>query len=152
MNNYSQARTFNRELYNESDEKAKQLFKAHLESKGHIIIKDIEDYEHDLVSSKNGKIFYFELELKLAYQFKDEASFKFDTVSFLGRKERLHKIQPFHYIIICPDTKMAITAYSDDIYNEQYKVERYANQAYKQGLDCFYRTPKDKTRFFKLEN
>lgn len=151
MNNYSQAREFDKFLYYETDDKAKQIFKSHLESKGHIIIKDVEDYEHDLVSMKNGEIFYFELELSLAHKFEDEKSFKYPKVSFLGRKERLHKIQPFYYIIICPDTGMAVSAFSSDIYKDEFKVESYVNQPYRQGLDCFYRIPKNNARFFKIE-
>lgn len=152
MSDFTQARRFNQELYNHTDELAKEMFKAHLKDTGHSIVSEIEDYNHDLVTMKDGVTHYFELELNLSNQFKGKSNFKYNKVSFLGRKKRLHKLNSYHYIIMCPNTGWAVGCDSDVIFNEDYYVEGYANTTHKNGLDGFYRVPKELCYFFKLEN
>jgi hypothetical protein len=68
----------------------------------------------------------------------------------LGRKERLHNIKPFYYIIICYETGWAVCCHSDKIYKEDYIEEFEINKYEREGLDCFYRVPKDECLFINL--
>ena len=149
-NKYQQARKFDKVLYNITDEKAKEMMKSFLISRGHKIVSEVEDYYHDLITEKDGVEHYFELELNLSHEFTSEKDFKYPTATFLGRKERLHKKHPFHYVVICPTTGASVVAYSSEIYQDEYKVEVVVNQPHRKGLDCFYRIPKNKVQFFNI--
>lgn len=105
------ARKFNKNSYEENDEFAKDLFIKFIKKRGHQIIKSTEDYKFDIETIKNGKNYYFELEVKRNYPFTSTEDYNFDTVSFLGRKKRLHEINSFYYIIICKETKYALFEY-----------------------------------------
>lgn len=148
---YEQARKFDLKMYKNTDDLAKELFKSYLTNKGHVITKEDEDYKHDLESENNGVKFLFELELSITNIFSSRKDYKYEKVSFLGRKERLHNIEPFYYVIICESTNTALVAHSSDIYKEEYKVENYVNTANRKGLDSFFRIPKDKVKFFKIK-
>lgn len=144
------ARKFNQKSYNENDEEAKKIFKNYIIKKGHKIINDKENFYHDIVTEKNGKLFYFEVEIKRNYSFTVRESFKFPTVSFLGRKERLHKIHEYKYIIICKETNWAVGCDSKDIFKEEYVEFRHINTSDRKGLDKLYRVPRDICKFFDL--
>jgi len=148
---YKEARTFDQKMYDVTDERARLIFKAFLEGRGHKVIHDTEDYKHDLITEKDGKIHYFELEFALTHLFSSEQDYKFKTVSFLGRKKRLHDIHEFNYVIICPTTMSALSANSNDIFQEKYLTEVTVNTPNRKGLDSFYRIPKDKVTFFKID-
>lgn len=150
MDKYSEARKFDKELYDKTDDSAKELMKSFLIKRGHTIIKEEEDYEHDLVTSKDGKEYYFELELNISGNFNDVNDFKYSSVSFLGRKLRLHNIKPFYYVIICPTTGGAFVEHSSKIYQDKYKVESKVDQPHRKGFDCFYRVPKNEVNFFNV--
>lgn len=119
--------------------------------RGYTVIKEVEDYKHDLVLSKNGKTFYFELEVKHNYPFTNRDSFRFPTVSFLGRKKKLHDFKKFNYVIICRETKWAITCESEHIYKDEYTEVLDINTSHRQGTDEFYRVPKEFCNFFKIQ-
>jgi hypothetical protein len=137
--------------YKESDALAKSMFKDFIVSKGHNIVSDEEDFYHDLETNKAGSKFLFELEFKWGYPFTDEASFKFDTVSFLGRKKRLHQKEPFFYVIICRETGWALMCHSSKIFKDEYKEEVYIDTSQRFGEDLMYRIPKDECIFFKVK-
>jgi hypothetical protein len=123
-----EARKFVPESYENNDSKAKDIFLSFIDGKGHTIVNDEEDY----------------------MQFTTMESFKYDTVSFLGRKERLHKAHPFYYIIISPDTGYALTQHSDLIYKPEYKKHIRCNTSNRTGNDIVYWVPKEKCKFFKI--
>lgn len=58
---------FNRSLYKAYDGKAKEALVKHLESKGHTILQDKEDYYADVVSEKDGYTYFNEAEVKVAW-------------------------------------------------------------------------------------
>lgn len=149
MNKYP-ARKFNKKSYEINDSWAKDLFSTFLTRRNHIIVQSEEDYFHDLVTIKNNQKYYFELEVKTNYPFTCQADFKFPTVSFTGRKIRLHQKNPFHYVIVCRETRHALTCFSTDIYNDNYIEEININTKDRSGLDSFYRVPKHLCKFFKL--
>ena len=60
-------RPFDRALYEAYDQKAKDTLEAYLVGKGHEILRTEENYGVDIVSSKDGHIFYNECEVKVAW-------------------------------------------------------------------------------------
>jgi len=145
------ARIFDKEDYNQNDEWGKKIFIDFLLKKGHKIISSKEDYNHDIISTFNDEVFYFEIEVKIGYPFNGRKSFKFDSVSFLGRKKRLHNINSFYYIIICKETNSAISCFSNDIFNDEYKTLLNIDKRNRVGMDEMYRVPKNKCKFFKVK-
>lgn len=144
------ARKFNQGLYNHSDKYAKDLFINYITKKGHTIINKKENYDHDVITKKDNIIYYFELETKSKYPFTTIETFKFNSVSFLGRKKRLHLKNKFHYIIICRETEWAITCNSEDIFKTEYIENLNINTPNRKGKDQMYRVPKDKCKFFNI--
>jgi hypothetical protein len=145
------AREFNKETYNNYDSFAKEKIINFLVKRGHSIINKKEDYNHDLITFKNGVYFYFELEVKIGYPFTCKNDYKFDTVSFLGRKKRLHNIKPFYYLIICKETSYALYCFSNDIFIDKYLQKLNVDTNLRKGNDEMYRIPIDKCKFFNIE-
>jgi len=143
------ARKFQQNQYDKCDSISKKVFVEFIENRGHTIVSKEEDYNHDIVTEKDGTYHYFELETKRGYPFRGRESFPFQSVSFLGRKKRLHEIKHFHYIILCWETKYAVGCHSSDIFLEKYAQERHLSNKERNGLDRFYRVPKNKCYFFK---
>jgi hypothetical protein len=148
----TEAGKFSQESYDNNDEYAKSLFKNFIvEKRKHKIISDdVEDYKHDIITEKNGKTHYFELEMKRNYPFTDENDFPFSSVSFLSRKHRLHNINEFEYIIICYETNYAVGCHSSKIFKNEYVEDIIVDQYERKGHDQFYRVPKNECYFFKL--
>jgi hypothetical protein len=120
-------------------------------SRFEIIEKEKEDYKVDLVAFDNekGKTISFEVEVKHKYPFTSEESFRFDTVSFLGRKK---KYGDFYYVIVCGETKSLLMAHSSVIYQEGYRELNKVSTNERSGLDEFYRVPKSKCKFYATTN
>ena len=142
------ARKFNAQDYFVYDAYAKNRLLVYLSKRGHSVIKDEEDYQHDIVTEKENIRYYFEVEVKKGYSFISKETYKYDTVSFLGRKKRLHEIKPFIYVIICHETGAALYCTSNVIYNEAYKKTINVNTTTRQGIDEVYRVPIDHCQFF----
>lgn len=88
MDNRKQPSKFVPKSYKRSDKWGITKIKEFLIEEGYTIKdKKIEDYGIDIEAEKDGKIFYFEIETKTGYPFNDVNDFKFNTVSFLGRKK-----------------------------------------------------------------
>lgn len=146
------ARKFNQGSYNHSDKYAKDLFIKYITKKGHTIISKEENYDHDVITNKDNKTYYFELETKSKYPFTSINTFPFNSVSFLGRKKRLHLKNKFHYIIICRETEWAITCNSKDIFKDEYIENLNINTQNRKGKDQMYRVPKEECIFFNINN
>ncbi len=143
------ARNFSQSSYDINDEYAKKKFTKFLLKKGYTLIDSEENFDHDIKAlNQDGEIILFELEVKTGYPFKSKKTFPFSTVSFTGRKERLHKINEFHYVIICRETNWAISCPSTIIYNPEYTQELYISTNTREGEDKFFRVPKEKCSFF----
>ena len=145
-----EAQKFCKESYNQNDSKAKELVCNCLVSEGYKIINKEEDFHHDIIAEKENKKLYIEVEFKIGYLFTNKESFRFNTVSFLGRKERLHKIHPFMYVIICKETNWALACNSDKIFKDEYKEYLSIDVANRKGKDLMFRVPKKDCIFFKL--
>lgn len=141
---------FVQECYDRSDKLGREILEKYLINNGWEIVSNEENFLHDIIAKKDGKIEYFEVELKNKYVFTNRQSFKFPTVSFLGRKKKLHQKNPFYYIIICSDTNWALSIHSSDLFKEKYRQKLYINTENRKGEDIFYRVPKDQCKFFKL--
>ena|SRR5690606_8187821 len=141
---------FVQECYDRSDKLGRDLLEKYLKTNGWEIISNEENFLHDIIAEKDGKIQYFEVELKDKYEFTTRQSFKFPTVSFLARKKKLHQDNPFHYVIICSKTGWALTIHSSKLFKEKYRQKLYINTSNRKGDDFFYRVPKEKCKFFKL--
>tara|TARA_R110000822_G_scaffold172760_2_gene312378 strand:+ start:686 stop:1141 length:456 start_codon:yes stop_codon:yes gene_type:complete len=144
------ARKFNQGSYDHSDKYAKDLFISYIKNSGHDLFSVVENYDHDIITMKDGVKFFFELETKSKYPFTTMDTFPFDSVSFLGRKKRLHLKNKFHYIIICRETEWAVTCESQNIFKEEYSESLNINTPNRKGKDQMYRVPKEKCIFFNI--
>ena len=143
------ARQFSRSSYNKYDEFAKNKISKYLLEKGHFIIKEEEDFKHDLITTRNGLKYFFEFEVKINYPFTCIQDFQFKTVSFLGRKKRLHEIKPFWYIILCYETGCFLYCHSSKIFKIEYEETLILKDEKRKGKDKMYRVPIKKCHFFK---
>ena len=150
MQNKYSARTFSRNSYNENDEYAKKKISEFLIGRGHKVLQDEENYSHDLITEKDESIFYFEFEVKRDYPFTGREDYKFNSVSFLGRKIRLHNIQPYYYLILCYETDSVVYCHSSDIFKDEYRETLTLNKYNRKGNDEMYRVPIDKCDFFDI--
>lgn len=144
------ARKFVQASYDRNDDWGKEVLLRWLKSYGSrftILDKEKEDYKVDIVvlDTKADKLMSFEVEVKHGYPFTDEESFKFDSVSFLGRKK---KYGDFWYAIVCAETEAILIAHSYEIYKEEYREIKTIATNERNGLDEFYRVPKDKCIFY----
>jgi hypothetical protein len=145
-----QARKFDRGDYDKYDDVAKRIFIDHLVSKGYKIISDDETFMHDIVAERDNKIVYFEVEVKVGYPFTSQEDFPFPTVSFTGRKIRLHKKKPFFYVIIDIKSSTMVYCHSSLIYHESHAQELSIDKRGRKGFDKFYRVPKEICTFARL--
>lgn len=145
-----EARRFDLNQYKKYDKLAKELLKDHLLEKEYKIISEEEDYMHDIVVMDGDRKIFFEVEVKIGYPFTSQEDFPFKTVSFAGRKIRLHKEQPFFYVIIDVETKTMVCCHSSIIFNEEYAETIYITKQSRRGLDMLYRVPKEICIFMKL--
>ena len=144
------ARKFVQASYDRNDEWGKEVLVRWLKRHGgrfNIIEKDKEDYKVDVLAfdTKADKLVGFEVEVKHKYPFTDAESFKFDTVSFLGRKK---KYGDFWYVIVCGETEALLLCHSLEIYKEEYREIKTIATNERNGLDEFYRVPKEKCLFY----
>jgi hypothetical protein len=147
------ARKFSNVSYKENDLKAKQMLITFLHNQGHTIKKESyqEDYDVDIVTEKDGETMYFEVEMKHKYKFHNRDTFPFPTVSFLGRKEKW-KDKKFWYVIICDETKAAVFCDAQTIFRDEHIEQLHIQTEHRQGMDLFYRVPKDLCLFKKGSN
>lgn len=57
-------RKFRKDVYDEVNEPSKQALITLLEREGHTIVSDKEDYNADVVTTKDGQVYYHEVERK----------------------------------------------------------------------------------------
>jgi hypothetical protein len=144
------ARKFNKTTYDEYDNYAKEKIINFLIKRGHDIINKEENFEHDLLTKKNNIYYYFELEVKIGYPFTSKKDYKFSTVSFLGRKKRLHLINPFYYLIFCKETNCILFCESANIFKDEYLEKLNVNTNNRKGTDEMYRVPINLCKFFTI--
>ena len=83
-------RPFNKALYDTFDSPARSALALHLESKGHTIVSNTEDYNVDLVTQKNGVTYFNEAEVKVAWKADWPPTWK--EIRIPERKKRLLKM------------------------------------------------------------
>ena len=141
-------RTFDYKKYLETDAKAKELMSKFLTKKGYSVVKKEEDYGIDLIATKNNITGLFELEIS-SINF-DKENYPYNEVHFLARKKKMmDKEGDYHYIIISSNHQYALTAKASDIFKEENYITKYAGKG-RDGIDEFYKLPKDNVKFFKL--
>ena len=141
-----EARKFVQSSYDENDAFGRNILIRWLRKQDWVVhvFNDIEDYGVDLtVLDHQGNEHSFEAEVKTNYPWTDMKSFKFSTVSFLGRKKKW-KEQGFYYVLICKETTAMCIAHSSIIYREEYAEELKIQTSDRLGNDLFYRVPKEK--------
>lgn len=141
---------FSQPGYDENDPAAKKLMIKFFQNHEYSIISEVEKFEHDLIIEKKGKIYFIELEMKASLVFTDSNSFKYDTVSFLKRKDKLHLIAPYTYFIIQPKNKWSVYCHSNTILQEKYKVMK-ATKSRPYELEEYYHVPKELCKFIDLK-
>jgi hypothetical protein len=142
------ARIFNQESYDTNDAYGKAIVTAWLKDQDWVEeIIDEEDFGIDLEAiDKEGKSHFFEAEVKGNYPWSDKESFPFSTVSFLGRKKKWEG-KGFFYALVCAETKALCIAHSSEIFKEEFREVRRIKTSHRNGLDAFYRVPKDLCRW-----
>lgn len=144
------ARKFSQKSYDNNDNFAKQKFISFIINRGHKIIENKENFNHDIVTERNGVRYFFELEVKRNYPFTSRDTYIFDTVSFLGRKQRLHQKHPFYYVIICIETEWAVCCDSNKIFLGNYVENLEINTEDRNGKDQMFRVPREECLFFNI--
>ena len=147
-----EARKFSKESYDQFDSMVKNIVIDFIEYNGGLITKAEEDYSFDIEFSYNDMSYLAEVEAKPNYRFNDADSFPFETVSFTGRKLRLHNITPFWYIVVNYIDMVAIVCHSSKIYRDEYLEQLNINTEHRKGGDEFYRVPKEECKFINLNN
>ena len=132
--------SFSVSAYNKWDDWGKQVVKDYLLNQGHIIVPNPDRYGVDLYSEKRGKLYRWVVEVKTAVRWTTKEDFPYDTVSFLGRKEKWTEF-PFWYCIVCSQTKSILFAFSNVIYHKEFEVEKYIGE--RSEVQKFYHVPKD---------
>lgn len=141
---------FIQKSYDRSDQIGKNILRNFLQEHNYILEEDKEDFFHDVIGTLNGEKWYFEVEVKNGFPFTSHQDFKFNSVSFLGRKKRMHDKHPFWYVLICTETGYAVMCYSNIIYQEKYRKNIYIDSRERAGYDTFYRLPLKYCTFFKI--
>jgi hypothetical protein len=101
-------RPFSKALYEAYDSPARKALAAYLESNGHTVINNEENYNVDVVSQKNGLTYYNEVEVKTAW--KGDWPTYWVEVRLPERKKRLkgkHTDGVLNFYIFRPDFKQA---------------------------------------------
>ena len=152
MDKENYAGKFVESSYHKNNDFAINIINQFLIRRGYTIIqKQTEDYGIDIKAiDKNGKIQFFEAEVKSGRSFTTRDSFPFPTVSFLARKKKWKDIG-FWYIIVCKETDYALVANSNDIFLDEYLETIDINTQDRKGKDYFYRVPKNICIFFKIK-
>lgn len=142
---------FVQKSFDDNDQLGRDMLKAYLENRGHSVSDNENKYGIDLFSTKGEKTFWWEVEMKSGWPWTCFEDFKFDTVSFLGRKEKWSDIE-FWYVIICKENGAALLCHSNVIFKDEYREKIFINTAQRKGTDTFYRVPKNYCIFVKPEN
>lgn len=153
MKNKFEGGIFSEKEYNRSNQWGIDKVAEYLKNSGYTILeKDTEDYDVDITAVKDGKTFLFEAEVKRGYPFSSQEDFKFDTVSFLGRKKKYHNRhkEGFFYCVVCYETSCVLSCHSSDIYKEEQRQLKRLSKKSRKGLDEFYLVPKEKCKFTLL--
>lgn len=141
---------FNQKSFDENDAIGKELLMAFLRSKGHTASENTNKYGIDIVTVKEEKEYFWEVEMKSRRPWTSKEDFQFSSVSFLNRKAKWQDT-PFWYVIICRETKAAIFCKSDLIFKDEYKEKLFINTKDRKGVDNFFRVPKDLCIFVPSE-
>ena len=147
MSKYA-ARKFVQESYDTNDAYGKAIVIAWLKTQDWVAdIIEEEDFGVDIeVVDHQGRSTFIEAEVKGNYPWTNKESFPFDTVSFLGRKKKWEG-KGFYYALVCAETQAMCIAHSSQIFKEEFREVRRINTGHRQGLDAFYRVPKDLCRW-----
>jgi hypothetical protein len=70
-------------------------------------------------------------------------------VSFLARKKKWAEIG-FWYIIVCRETLAYVKCHSQTIYQDKFQEKLKIDSKERQGMDTFYRVPKDLCEWSKI--
>ena len=140
-----EARKFVQSSYDENDAFGRNLLINWLRKQEWVReVNSEEDYGVDItIISTSNIIWAFEAEVKTNYPWTNQESFRFNTVSFLGRKKKWEH-QGFYYALICKETTAMCIAHSSIIYREEYVEELKIQTSDRSGNDLFYRVPKEK--------
>jgi len=136
--------------YDINDQVGKDILRNFLQVHNYILEEDKEDFYHDVVATLDKEKHYFETEIKNLFSFTGPHDYKYDSVSFLGRKKRLHDKHPFWYVVICTKTGYAVMCHSNIIFQDKYKQRLYIDSPDRTGYDYFYRVPLKHCNFFKI--
>ena len=101
-------RPFSKALYEAYDSPAREALVTYLESNGHTVVNNEENYNVDVVSQKGGLTYYNEVEVKTAW--KSDWPTHWAEIRIPERKKRLkdkHQDGVLNFYIFRPDFKQA---------------------------------------------
>ena len=106
-----------------------------------------EDYDIDIIAYKNNIEYRIEVEVRTKLNWTSEKDYPFDTVSFLGRKEKYSKPNMFWYFLVSNDINNFLFCRSDYIFNKQYQIKKQVDTNKRYGIDIAYHVPKQLCKF-----
>lgn len=142
---------FSQDLYNETNNKGIKKGVAYLKSEGHKILDKTETYGPDIVSEKDGKLYYTEVETKLVWSGDWPESW--EDVRLPERKKRLIALAKnneasLSFIIFNKEYKQAWKISSDVV--DSSPLEEISNKYVSKG-EYFFVIPLKKAKLLKIK-
>jgi len=138
---------FRQDDYNKYNDVSIKKVSDYLIKKGFIVPQKNEDYDIDIIAYKNNIEYRIEVEVRTKLNWTSEKDYPFDTVSFLGRKEKYSKPNMFWYFLVSNDINNFLFCRSDYIFNKQYQIKKQVDTNKRYGIDIAYHVPKQLCKF-----
>jgi hypothetical protein len=111
-----------------------------------VVDKEVEDYDVDILAYKNGKpSIGMKRRLRLVIRLTELMTTS--LIQFLSWVEKRSTIlgarMDFTMLLYVQRLKPYVLAHSEEIFKEDFREVRKINTGHRNGLDAFYRVPKD---------
>jgi hypothetical protein len=143
----TKAGEFRQDDYNKYNDASIKKVCDYLIKKDFTVPHKDEDYDIDIIAYKNNIEYRIEVEVRTKLNWTSEKDYPFDTVSFLGRKEKYSKPNMFWYFLVSNDINNFLFCRSDYIFNKQYQVIKQIDTNKRYGIDIAYHVPKQLCNF-----
>jgi hypothetical protein len=126
-----------------------EKIKLTLKKWGYTIREKEEDYKVDIIATKNGLQYRFEIEERRRDgQFSSRGSFTYPQVNFLARKIRYAYGGDYVYLILSQSSPCMIMRHSQDIFIQEQSRMVMCNSDAHSGPDAVYVVPTKECYFF----
>jgi hypothetical protein len=143
-----QTKPFEKNLYDKYDNQAKQSLISVLEQNGHDIVNVKENFYADVVSTKDGKEFYSEAEIKAAW--KGTWPETWEDLRIPGRKSRLlNKYDEVTFFVFRDDCKQCFVVNSEQLSED--RLKKAFGPKIRQG-EMFFHIPVNEVTLIEFKN